>query len=180
MTAVAPARSAWRLSSTVSRVESAPVPATTGTRPAAASTVASVSCRRSAFVSVVNSPVLPPGTRPPTPAPISRSTLAASARVSIAPPSSVKGVIRAGSTPWKGSDMGHLSDSGVGTFGGREPRLGGGLHVPELGEVVAGQVQVLVGTQRTLERGLKAATAGPRVDVAQLPAPDRGSRDHAA
>ena len=39
MTAAAPARSAWTLSSTVSRVESAPVPATTGTRPAAASTV---------------------------------------------------------------------------------------------------------------------------------------------
>ena len=38
ITAAAPACSACTLSSTVSRVESAPVPATTGTRPAAAST----------------------------------------------------------------------------------------------------------------------------------------------
>ena len=99
ITAAAPACSACTLSSTVSRVESALVPATTGTRPAAASTVISVSCRRSAFVSVVNSPVLPPGTSPPTPASISRSTNAPSASVSIALPSSVKGVISAGRTP---------------------------------------------------------------------------------
>ena len=49
ITAAAPACSACTLSSTVSRVESAPVPATTGTRPAAALTVTSVSCRRSAL-----------------------------------------------------------------------------------------------------------------------------------
>src|SRR5919112_3948 len=149
-------------------------------RPAPDSTVTSVSCRRSAFVSVVNSPVLPPGTSPPTPAPISRSTLAARACVSIAAPSSVKGVIRAGSTPWKGSDMGHLSDSGVGTFGGREPGLGGGLHVPQLGEVVARQVQVLEGAKRALQRRLQATAAGARVDVAELPALDFGVRDPAA
>src|SRR5919112_1850282 len=180
MTAAAPACSAWTLSSTVSRVDSAPVPATTGTRPAAASTVASVSVRRSAWLSVVNSPVLPPGTRPPTPAPTSRSTLAASACVSIAPPSSVKGVISAGSTPWNCSDMGHLSDSGIDALGGRQAGLGGGLHVPQLGEVVARQVQVLVRAQRALQRRLQAAAAGARVDVAELPALDCGAGDLAA
>ena len=113
MTAVAPARSAWTLSSTVSRVESAPVPATTGTRPAAASTVTSITSRRSAFVSVVNSPVLPPGTRPPTPAPTRRSTIAASASASTSVPSSVNGVMRAGSTPWK-SGMVDLGSEGGG------------------------------------------------------------------
>ena len=59
----------------------------------------------------------------------------------------------AGSTPWNGSDMGHLSDSGVDAFGGREPGPGGGLDVPQLGEVVARQVQVLVRAERALERG---------------------------
>ena len=99
ITAAAPACSAWTLSSTVSRVESAAVPATTGTRPSAALTTVSISSLRSALVSVVNSPVLPPGTSPPTPASIRRSTLATSASVSIALPSSVKGVSSAGRTP---------------------------------------------------------------------------------
>ena len=110
ITAAAPACSACTLSSTVSRVDRAPVPAMTGTRPSAALTTVSTSSRRSALVSVVNSPVLPPGTRPPTPAAISRSTLASSASVSIALPSSVNGVSRAGRTPWN-SDMGDLSDA---------------------------------------------------------------------
>src|SRR5688572_2841002 len=98
-----------------------------------------MSRRRSAFDRVVNSPVLPPGTRPPTPAAIRRSTIAASASVSSAPPSAVKGVIRAGRTPWNGSDMGDLSNTDIDAFGGHEPGPGGGLHVPQLGEVVAGQ-----------------------------------------
>src|SRR5918995_4465982 len=152
MTAAAPARSAWTLSATVSRVDSAPAPATTGTRPAAASTVSSTSCCRSMWPSVVNSPVLPPGTRPPTPATTSRSTIAASAPASIASPSLVKGVISAGSTPWKGSDMGDLLDPGVDAFGGRGARPGGGLQVAQLGEVVTGQVQVAVAAERALER----------------------------
>src|SRR5918997_3125124 len=177
MTAAAPACSACTLSSTVSRVDSAPVPATTGTRPAAASTVASASWRRSPLVSVVNSPVLPPGTSPPTPAPTRRSTIAASERVSTASPSSVKGVMSAGSTPWKGSGMGHLSDSGVDAFGGRAPGAGGGLDVSQLGEVVARQVQVLVRPQRTLQHRLDAAAAAARVDVAELPAVHPGSGD---
>ena len=48
ITAAAPACSAWTLSSTVSRVLSAPVPATTGTRPSAAFTTVSTSSLRSA------------------------------------------------------------------------------------------------------------------------------------
>ena len=60
-------------------------------------------------VSVVNSPVLPPGTSPPTPARTSRSTIAVSARASIASPSSVKGVMSAGSTPWNSSGMDDLT-----------------------------------------------------------------------
>src|SRR5215218_1327562 len=180
MTAVAPARSAWRLSSTVSRVESAPVPATTGTRPAVASTVISITARRSTFVSVVNSPVLPPGTSPPTPAPTNRSTIVASACGSIAAPSSVKGVMSAGRTPWKGSGTGHLSDAGIGAFGGREPGSSGGLRVPQLGEVVARQVQVLVGADRALQRRLEATPAGARIHVPELPALHRGALDHAA
>src|SRR5919198_3361423 len=180
ITAAAPACWACTLSSTVSRVDSAPVPATTGTRPAAAATVSSTSSRRSAWVSVVNSPVLPPGTSPPTPAPTSRSTIAVSASPSSALPSSVNGVTSAGSTPWNGSDMGHLSDPGVDTFGGREPAAGGGLDVPQLGEVVARQVQVRVRAERTVQRWLEAATAGPRGDVAELPAVHPGARDHTA
>src|SRR5919204_5511399 len=180
MTAAAPARSACTLSSTVSRVESAPVPATTGTRPAAAATVSSTSRRRSALVSVGNSPVLPPGTSPPTPAPTRRSTIAASASASIALPSSVKGVMSAGSTPWNGSGMGHLSDSGVDAFGGRAPRPGGGLDVPQLGEVVARQVQVLVRPERALQRRLEATAARARVHVAELPTAHRRARDRAA
>src|SRR5918999_2922619 len=178
ITAAAPARSACTLSSTVSRVESAPVPATTGTRPPAASTVASTRRRGSACVSVVTSPVLPPGTSPPTPAAIRRSTIAASAPASIALPSSVRGVISAGSTPWNGSDMGDLSDSGVDAFGGRQPLPGSGLKVPQLGEVVARQVQVLVGAERALQRRLQAVAAGARVDVAELPAVHRRAGDH--
>jgi hypothetical protein len=53
--------------------------------------------------------------------------------------------------------MGDLSDPGVDAFSSREPGLGGGLHRAQLGEVVAGQVQVLVGAERTLQRRLKAA-----------------------
>src|ERR687894_1832930 len=165
MTAAAPACSAWTLSSIVSAVESSPVPATTGTRPAAASTVISTIRRRSAPVSVVNSPVLPPGTRPPTPAPTRRSTIAARAAASIASPSSVNGVMSAGSTPWNGSDIGGLSESGVDVVGGRLPRAGGGLQVPQRGEEVAGQVQVAVRAERALERGLQAAAAPPGVEV---------------
>src|SRR5919197_4443025 len=180
MTAAAPARSACALSSTVSRVDSAPVPATTGTRSAVASTVASTSWRRSGWLSVVNSPVLPPGTSPATPASIRRSTIAASAPVSIALPSSVNGVMSAGSTPWKGSDMGHLSDSGIDAFGGRAPGAGGGLDVSQLGEVVARQVQVLVRAERALQRRLKATAAGARIDVAKFPAVHGGAGDHAA
>src|SRR5919206_2291231 len=172
MTAAAPAACACTLSSTVSRVDSAPVPATTGTRPAAARTVTSTSWRRSACESVVNSPVLPPGTRPPTPAPTRRSTIAASAAVSIASPSAVNGVTSAGITPWNGSGMGHLSYSGVDAFGGLEPGPGGGLHVPQRGEVVAGEVKVLVRAERALQRRLQAATARARVHVAELPAMD--------
>src|SRR5262245_55642260 len=164
----------------VSRVDSAPVPATTGTRPAAASTVISTRRRRSAFVSVVNSPVLPPGTSPPTPAATRRSTFARRASPSMAPPSSVKGVMSAGSTPWKGSDMGHLSDVGLDSFGGRDARAGCGLHVPQLGEVVAGQVQVVVFAERPLQRGLEPAAPGARVDVAQPPAVHHGARHGAA
>src|SRR5215207_1759318 len=172
MTAVAPARSAWRLSATVSRVESAPVPATTGTRPAATSTVSSITARRSAFESVVNSPVLPPGTSPATPAPTSRSTIPASASAS----SSVNGVMRAGSTPWK-SGMVDLGSEGGRSFaqrcldalGGHRAGAGGGLHVPQLGEVVAGEVKVGVGAERAFQRRLQAVAARSRVDVAELP-----------
>src|ERR687887_2855612 len=180
ITAAAPACWACTLSSTVSRVDSAPVPATTGTRPAAAATVSSTSSRRSAWVSVVNSPVLPPGTSPPTPALTRRSTIAVSASASMALPSSVNGVMSAGSTPWNGSDIGDLSDSGVDAFGGRHPGAGGGLEVPQLGKVVAGQVQVLVRPQRTLQRRLETTSPGMGVDVAELPAVHRGARDHAA
>src|SRR3954468_719174 len=163
MTAVAPARSACRLRSTVSRVESAPVPATTGTRPAAASTVTSTTRRRSALLSVVNSPVLPPGTRPPTPASTRRSTIAASASASRSLPSSLNGVTRAGRTPWK-SDMVDLGSEGgegrVDAFGGEHTGAGGGLHVPQLGEVVAGQVEVAARAERAFEGGLQPVAAG--------------------
>src|SRR5215204_5491219 len=190
MTAAAPACSAWTLSATVSLVESAPVPATTGTRPAAASTVSSTSSRRSAWLRVVNSPVLPPGTRPPTPAPIRRSTLAASASPSMAEPSAVNGVMRAGRTPWNGFWSGTVtgpcgSRDGSGRLGDvcgallklRVDALGGGhaglcgrLHVAQHGEVVAGQVDVAVRAERALERGLQPVATGMRVDVAVLPA----------
>src|SRR5919197_5247746 len=186
MTAVAPARSAWRLSSTVSRVESAPVPATTGTRPAAASTVTSITSRRSAFESVVNSPVLPPGTSPATPAPTSRSTIAASASASTSVPSSVNGVMSAGSTPWNsgmvdlGSEGGRLlAQRCLDALGGRRAGAGRGLHVPQLGEVVAGQVKVGVGAARAFQRRLQAVAARSRVDVAELPPVHGGARDDA-
>ena len=102
----------------------------------------------------VNSPVLPPGTRPPTPAAIRRSTIAASASVSSALPSSVNGRDQRGQhaveVRLRHGETSRMS--GVDAFGGREPGPGGGLHVPQLGEVVAGQVQVLVGSERALER----------------------------
>ena len=79
--------------------------------------------------------------------------------MSIALPSSVKGVSSAGRMPWN-SDMGDLSDSGFDSFSGREPGLGGGLHRPQLGEVVAGQVQVLMRAQRAFQRGLQRTAAG--------------------
>src|SRR4051794_36181602 len=180
------------LSSTVSRVERAPVPATTGTRPAAASTVTSTSARRSPLDSVVNSPVLPPGTSPPTPAPISRSTSARSAPASISAPSGVNGVISAGSTPLKTtgwlpppgppafSYMGHLSDSGVDAFGDGAAGLRGGLHGSQLGEVIARQVQVLVGAECALKGALQRAATTARVHVAELPPLDRGAGDDTA
>src|SRR5215472_5708271 len=56
MSADAPAWAACAARSTASWVVSAPVPATTGTRPAAVLTTSSVSCLRSATVRVVNSP----------------------------------------------------------------------------------------------------------------------------
>lgn len=77
------------------------MPATTGTRPAANLTQSSVSCLRSATVSVVNSPVLPPGTRPCTPALIRCSMCACRRLSSIAVLSSVKGVIKATRIPWR-------------------------------------------------------------------------------
>src|SRR5918999_1222001 len=153
-------------------------PAVRGAGPAA-STVASSSSRRSGWVRAVNSPVLPPDTRPATPASIRRSTIAASERVSMASPSSVNGVMSAGSTPWKSSGMGHLSDSGVDSFGGRMSAAGGGLDVPQLGEVVARQVQVLVRAKRAFQRRLEAAAAGTRVDVAELPPVHGGAGDRA-
>ena len=91
----------------------------------------------------------------------------------------VKGVMSAGSPPWKGSGICHLSDSGVYTFGGHEPRPGGGLDVPQLGEVVARQVQVLVGAERALKRGLETTPARARVHVPELPASHPGAGDHA-
>ncbi|KAE8372030.1 hypothetical protein BDV26DRAFT_274932 [Aspergillus bertholletiae] len=99
MTAAAPTWPACLASSTASWVEVAPVPATTGTRPAAYFTQSSVSCLRSAMESTVNSPVLPPGTRPCTPACNSRSMWDCRRASSILLPSSVKGVIRATITP---------------------------------------------------------------------------------
>src|SRR6476620_2228354 len=187
MTAAAPARSAWTLSSTVSRVDRAPVPATTGTRPAAASAVTSITWRRSSCVSVVNSPVLPPGTSPPAPAPTRRSTIAASASESTAPPSSVNGVMSAGRTPWK-SGMVDLGSEGGRSFaqrrldalGGHRAGAGGGLHVPQLGEVAAGEVQVAAGAERALERRLQAVAARPGIDVPVRPAVHGGAGDRAA
>jgi hypothetical protein len=76
--------------------------------------------------------------------------------------------------------MGHLSDSGVDAFGGHQPGPGSGFHVPQLGEVVARQMQVLVGAERALERRLQPVAAGPRVDVPQLPAVHARPGDHAA
>ena len=71
----------------------------------------SISCLRSALVSVVNSPVLPPGTRPPTPAPIRRSTNARQ-RVGVdRAPVLGEGRDQRGQDAVEGSDMGDLSDS---------------------------------------------------------------------
>jgi hypothetical protein len=66
--------------------------------------------------------------------------------------------------------MGNLSDSRVDAFGGREPGLGGGLHRAQRGEVVAGQVQVLVGAERALQPGL-AWTLPPRAPANSIRLP---------
>ena len=63
-----------------------------------------------------------------------------------------------------------LFPPGFDAFGGREPGPGGGFDVPQLGEVVAGQVQVAMGSERPVERRLEVAAAGARERVAELPA----------
>jgi hypothetical protein len=135
----------------VKRVESAPVPATTGTLASAASTVTSMSWRRSALVSMVNSPVLRPGDEPTdagTDQPVDdRGARAAVARAAMLG----EGRDERGQHSGEGLSTGHRSDWGVDAFGGREPGPGGGLDVPRLGEVIARQAQVLVRAERALQ-----------------------------
>ena len=69
------------------------VPTSTGTRLATCRTVASTKARRSSSVMVRNSPVVPRMIRPGTPSASCQSTNRRQAAMSIALPSSVKGVI---------------------------------------------------------------------------------------
>src|SRR5882757_6846907 len=94
ITPSAPIDSASRLLRTTSSVHSAPVPISTGTRPAACLTTISTICRRSSGVTLKNSPVLPSGIRPWMPSSIWKSTRRRSAASSTFFPSEVKGVIR--------------------------------------------------------------------------------------
>ena len=68
----------------------------------------------------------------------------------------------------------------IDALGGHRTGAGGGLHVPQLGEVVAGEVQVAVGAERAFERRLQAVAARARVHVAELPAVHGRAGDHAA
>ena len=64
----------------------------------------------------------------------------------------------------------HDRDAAGGGLGRRGAGAGGGLEVAQLGEVVAGQVQVAVRAERALERRLQPRAAGMRVHVAERPA----------
>src|SRR3954447_10116546 len=81
-----------------SRVESTMMPAITGARPFAASTVAATGSRYSSWSSVSPSPVEPPAAMPRLPAPISQSTCDATSLKSISP-SFRNGVVIGGITP---------------------------------------------------------------------------------
>ena len=74
------------------------MPATTGTRPAAASTVAASSSRVSAASSAWPSPVLPPAASPCTPSAISQSTWPLTSS-SCSSPSARNGVVIGGMMP---------------------------------------------------------------------------------
>jgi hypothetical protein len=78
-------------------------------------------------------------------------------------------------------DLGSEGGQGrVDAFGGEHTGAGGGLHVPELGEVVAGEVDVAVGAERAFQGRLQTVAAGSRVHVAELPAVHGGAGDRAA
>src|SRR5882762_1198980 len=81
-----------------SRVESTMMPAMTGARPLAASTVAATRSRYSSWSSVCPSPVEPPAAMPWLPAPISQSIWGATSLKSISP-SFRNGVVIGGITP---------------------------------------------------------------------------------
>src|SRR5215469_11039878 len=188
MTTSAPADCACRESRMASAVLVAPVCAITGTRPATWPTTVSTTRRRSALLSVLNSPVEPHATTPCTPPAIDRFTRIRSDVSSIVP-SSVNGVASAVSTPrscaviccllLSSTERGQLAASGDGALAigrqqaqdllrGRESGLDGGLGV-QRPEVVAGQEDP---ASPPHERGLERTPAREAVGGTGLPALD--------
>ena len=135
------------------------------------------SCLRSSSVRVVNSPVLPPGTRPSTPA---RQVV----DVAASAPASIALAVRGQRRDQRGQDAVELRRAWVTSRIRRNllvrlplsSVLGGGLHRAQLGAVVAGQVQVLMGAELLPPARL---ASGPRpgfgVDVAEAPSGCRRS-----
>src|SRR5688572_23573186 len=103
-------------------------PTITGTRPAAAATVAAMTVRRSSVVSEPASPIVPVATKPWTPASSSPARLRPSPSVSIAPVAS-KGVVTAGMMPGKRTSVllvvGHVAAHPLEVLRGVEGGSGG-------------------------------------------------------
>ena len=98
MSPVAPRVSASRANATAAAVVSSDTPATTGTRPRAASTAVRSTERFSSAVSELFSPTVPNATRPCTPSSMSADWTARVAARST-PRSASNWVVTAGSTP---------------------------------------------------------------------------------
>src|SRR5215218_11475581 len=128
MIASAPARAASFPNAIAASGVPADTPAITGTRPAAARTVASTTVRRSALLSEAASPIVPVATKPCTPASSSAARLRSSAATSIDPLAS-NGVVMAGMIPGKRTSVllvgGHVASHPLEVLGGVEGGRGG-------------------------------------------------------